>query len=255
MTDENVQAETPAETVVAESVPAAVETSVTPPEPTIPKSRFDEVYRNWRQEQRDKEFFRDLASKNQPAQKEPTSLQVPTPEQHGFDDTKYQAALTDYNRSVARSEAITAYKAERAQEQQQTKAAEFRKRETDFMAKTPDYREKVYSQATPISQATAELLADSDDGPAVAYYLANNLEVAHQIYDLPPVQAAREIGRIEARLAQPTPKPNLTKAPPPPPTIDAVEPAISVDPSGPEGDQLSMTDWLKRRNKQVHKKR
>jgi hypothetical protein len=226
---------------------------VTPPEPTIPKSRFDEVYRNWRQEQRDKEFFRDLATKNQPVQKEPESLQVPTPEQHGFDDTKYQAALTDYNRSVARSEAITAYKAERAQEQQQTKAAEFRKRENDFMAKTPDYREKVYSQATPISQATAELLADSDDGPAVAYYLANNLELAHQIYDLPPIQAAREIGRIEAGLTQPTPKPTLrpiTQAPPPPPTIEAVEPALEKDAS-----KMSDTEFAKWRRRQIAQRR
>jgi hypothetical protein len=247
----------PAETVVAESVPAAAETSVTPVVPeeqTIPKSRFDEVYRHRREAERERDYWREQAMQAKP--KEPEPLVLPTPEQHGFDDAKYQSALVEYNRGIAKATAISAYQAEKARDQQQQKAQSFRQLETEFEAKNPQYREKVYNSGLPISQATAELIADSPDGPAVALYLADNLELAQQIYDLPPVQAARELGRIEARLAQKvTPKPALTNAPPPPPTIDAGEPAISVDPGGPGGDQLSMADWLKRRNKQVHKKR
>lgn len=248
----------PAETVVAEPVAAAAETSVTPvvpePEPTIPKSRFDEVYRHRRDAERERDYWREQAMQAKP--KEPEPLVLPTPEQHGFDDAKYQSALVEYNRGIAKATAISAYQAEKARDQQQQKAQSFRQLETEFEAKNPQYREKVYNSGLPISQATAELIADSPDGPAVALYLADNIELAQQIYDLPPVQAARELGRIEARLAQKvTPRPALTNAPPPPPTIDAGEPAISVSPGDAESDKLSISDWMKRRNKQVHKKR
>ena len=189
-----------------------------------------------------------------PKVEEPT--QLPTPEQYGFDDVKYQTALVEYNKQVARSEAIAVIQAERAREQQQTKAQTFRQRETDFLAKTPDYRDKVYDNTLPLSSATVELIAESSDGPEVAYFLANNRELAQQIYDLPPVQAAREIGRIEARLAQareavpPPPKPVLTQAPPPPPSIEAVEPAVEKDPN-----KMSDAEFAKWRRRQIAQRR
>ena len=241
MTDELNQVETPAPAATTEPAPVAVETSVTPaPEPTIPKSRFDEVYRRWRDTERR------LEALERP--KEPEPLTLPTPEQHGFDDAKYQAALTEYNKQIARSEAMSVIQAERAREQQQQKAQSFRQRESEYMAKNPEYRDIVYGEAfmsVPLSAATAELIAESPDGPAIALHLAKNLEEASHIASLPPVQAAREIGRIEARLAKEAEKPKaLTNAPPPPPSIEAVEPAVEKDP-------LKMTDsefakWRKR---------
>lgn len=257
MTDETLQAEMPAETVIpdgeAEPVAAADETSVAPVvEPTIPKSRFDEVYGKWRSTERDLEYWRSLAvNKAEPVVEKAPEL--PTPEKYGFDDAKYQTALVEYYGSIARSEAVSAFRAEREQEQKQQVAQTFKQRETDFAGKTPDYRDKVYSNALPVSAVTAELIAESPDGPAIAYYLAENLDVARQIYDLPPLQAARELGRIEARVAQkqeaPKPKPALSQAPPPPPKLDAVDSAIDKDP-----DSMSIDEWRKHREKQIRRK-
>lgn len=246
MTDELNQVETPAPAESAEPAPAAAETSVTP-EPTIPKSRFDEVYRRWRDTERR------LEALERPKEPE-KELTLPTPEQHGFDDAKYQAALTEYNKQVARSEAIAVIQAERAKEQQQQKVQSFRQREAEYMAKNPEYRDIVYGEAfmsVPLSAATAELIAESPDGPAIALHLAKNLEVAAHLADLPPVQAAREIGRIEARLAKEAEKPKpLTTAPPPPPSIEAVEPAVEKDPL-----KMSDAEFAKWRKRQIAQRR
>ena len=256
MTEDVIQAETPAPAVIAESAPAAVETSVVP-ESTIPKGRFDEVYGKWKSTERDLEYWRELAVRqNKPEPVVEKAPELPTPEQHGFDDAKYQAALTDYNRHIARSEALSVIKAEREQERQQAKVQTFRQREAEFAAKNPAYQEKVYNNAVPISEAMVELIAESEDGPAVAMYLADNIELASQIYGLSPVQTAREMGRIEARLAQakvaPVPKPVLTNAPPPPPTIEAVEPAVVRDLGDPK---ISDAEFAKIRKRQIAQRR
>lgn len=246
----------PATAEPAAPAPAAPEPSVAPapeqPEPTIPKSRFDEVYRLRREAERDREYWRELAMRNQPAPKEPEAPQLPTPEQHGFDDAKYQAALTDYNQKVARQAAIEAYQAERQRDQQQQKVQSFKQREAEFAAKNPAYMDKVYNNAVPISQAMAELIAESEDGPSLALYLAEHLDQAAQIYDLPPIQAARELGRIEARLSQvkEPPKPVLTNTPPPPPEIEAVEPAVEKDPM-----KMSDSEFAKWRKRQIAQRR
>lgn len=248
---EETQVETPAPAESAEPAPAAAETSVTP-EATIPKSRFDEVYRLRRDAERERDYWRELASKNQP--KEPEAPTLPTPEQHGFDDAKYQAALTEYNKHVARSEAIAVIQAERAREQQQQKVQSFRQREAEYMAKNPDYRDVVYGEAfmsVPLSAETVSIIAESPDGPAIALHLAKNIEVASHIASLPPVQAALEIGRIEARLAKEAEKPKpLTTAPPPPPSIEAVEPAVEKDPL-----KMSDAEFAKWRKRQIAQRR
>jgi hypothetical protein len=254
----------PAPAEEAEPAPATDETSVAtvPPEQTIPKSRFDEVYRHRREAERDRDYWRELAMRSNP-QPEPQKVEpaaFPQPEQFGFDDAKYQAAVVDYNKQIARSEAASFMREERQREQHDQKAKTFRQREADFSAKNADYRDKVYDQSLPLSAATVELIAESEDGPAIALFLANNRELAQQIYDLPPVLAARELGRIEARMTQqkeapPAPKPVLTKAPPPPPKIEASDGAISVRPTDPESDkEMSDSEWMRSREKQLRRK-
>lgn len=251
MTEELNQVATPAPAETAEPAPAAPETSVTP-EATIPKSRFDEVYRLRRDAERERDYWRELANKSQP--KEPEVTTQPTPEQYGFDDAKYQAALTEYNKGVARSEAIAVIQAERAREQHQQRVQSFRQREADFMAKNPDYRDVVYGEAfmsVPLTTETVELIAESPDGPAIALHLAKNLELASQLASLSPVQAAKEIGRIEARLAKEAEKPKpLTNAPPPPPSIEAVEPAVEKDPA-----KMTDAEFAKWRKRQIAQRR
>lgn len=94
-----------------------------------------------------------------------------------------------------------------------------------------------------------EAILESDDGPALAYHLGKNPDLAEKIASLPPIAAARELGRLEAKLAREREQPPvISKAPPPPPKIEGVEPAIERDP-----DKMSTQDWVKWREKQIRK--
>ena len=71
-----------------------------------------------------------------------------------------------------------------------------------------------------------------------------------ELYQLPERQVAREIGKIEERLAAvPAPTPAVKKvseAPPPPARIEADVSEVSKNP-----DDMPVEQWLKWRNKQV----
>jgi hypothetical protein len=244
MTEETTQAVTPAPDAVP--APQEVESSTTPVAPEAAAAetgtkdenkevlspvqrRFDKLTWEKNQEAREKEYWRNQALK--PKEEPETPKQVPTLAQFEYDETKYQAALVEWTRAEARKEAIEAVKAEKAKERDEARVTSFKTREADFISKTPDYQEKVYDPSVPISPTMVELIAESPDGPALAYHLANNVELARQIANLPPLAAAREMGRIEAKLSQPKAVPVVSKAPAPPPKIDAVEPEVSKDPS------------------------
>jgi hypothetical protein len=109
----------------------------------------------------------------------------------------------------------------------------------------------------------AEVIADSEDGPAVAYYLGKNPEAAAAIAQLPPSAAARELGKLEARLAFEREKARtpatparsaVSQAPPPPPKIEASEPDVApVSAGDPDSDKLSVNEWMRRREKEVRR--
>ena len=57
----------------------------------------------------------------------------------------------------------------------------------------------------PVNKTMADILVGLDSGPDVLYQLGKNPAKAAKIAAMPPVQAALEIGRIEAGLKQPKP--------------------------------------------------
>lgn len=59
----------------------------------------------------------------------------------------------------------------------------------------------VFNDSLPVSKETAEMLAGSDVGTDVAYYLGQNPKEAAQIASLSPLEQARRIGAIESRVA------------------------------------------------------
>lgn len=188
-------------------------------------------------EYRTKELEARLAAlEAKPAQAAPAE---PTLEGFGYDEVKYQAAMREWIRSeassVAREEAkkaLTSSQAERIQ-------TKFDERQTEFAKSNPDYIEKVLERDTlPISEAIQDALLQMDTGPAIAYYLCTHEDKAREIMSLPPMLQAREIGRIEASLEK-KPAPVVSKAPPPPPKIDAGQPAaeLSIEDSSSWSDK------------------
>lgn len=197
--------------------------------------------------ERERDFYRMQAT--QAKTEKPAAPEVPkepTLEEHGWDEGKFKAAYIEYTKAVARAEAEAVIAAREREAAERAKAQTFRQKEAEFKAKTPDYESVAYY--APISNEVVELVRESEIGPEVAYYLGKNPALAQTISQLPEKAAAREIGRIEARLllqretaaASPPTPPPVSKAPPPPPKVEATEPAIEKDPS-----QMSDAEWYR----------
>lgn len=225
------------------------------------QKRIDELTRKRYDAEREAAYWREQALKQQPpAQPDATRTtapqELPTLAQFGYDEMKYQAALIDYAAQEAERRTLERIREDQTRTQQAQGRSAFEKRQAEFLQAMPDYRAKVLEDRNlPISTPMLEVIVESEQGPAIAYYLAENRDLAEQIARLPPVQAARAIGRIEARLEANRPAaapqaPPVSKAPPPPPRIEATEPAVDKDP-----DQMSPEAWLKWRTKQLARNR
>lgn len=81
--------------------------------------------------------------------------------------------------------------------------------------------EAVFDDTVPVSPPMAQVLTETEHGHEVAYYLGKHRDEAARIAKLNPLAAARELGRIEAKIAAPGPAPKKSSAPTPPRTVGA----------------------------------
>jgi len=180
---------------------------------------------------------------------------TPTLEQFGYDETKYQAALyshlTKTVGATLRDEILGEIKQTESQRKHQEAFSTWQKREDDFIKLQPDYVDKVRNnRSLPISQDLAQELLQMDDGPQIAYYLAENQQKAAVIAKLPLAAQMRELGRIQAQLDAKKAAPPVSKAPPPVAKVDATEAPSNFKVDTPDSDNLSDAEWTRRRNAQ-----
>lgn len=221
--------------------------------------RIDELTRNWRETERDRDYWRELALRNQSPQPKAEPSQPVADEKlktladFEYDDAKYQSYIFEQAERRSVDAAKRVLEQERTQQTAAQRKASFQSRSAEFAKTVEDFSEVVSNPRLHISPAMAEAIQDSDDGPALAYHLGKNPDVADKIAQLPATAAARELGRIEARLAYEREKAKekpVSKTPPPPPKVDGTDPAVEKDP-----DQMTADEWLKWREKQIAKKR
>jgi hypothetical protein len=125
-------------------------------------------------------------------------------------------------------------------------------RVTAFQAKVDAARDRMpdFDQVfatTPISEAAADIIAESDRAAEIAYYLAKNPAEAQQIYGLPPHLQGREIARIEAKVSVPVRR--TSAAPPPVPQVAAA----SAAPSAKDPANMTMAEYSEWRNAQLRR--
>lgn len=274
--DANALPETPVETPevqqgVSDSSPdvADADDSADKPKGGFQR-RIGELTRNWRETERDRDYWRDLALQNLRPTPEPQPEPVEQPRaapepvktlaDFNYDEAQFATYLRDQAVAEARRAAADALREERERETAQRREQSFKERVDNFKKSAPDFDDLVLrNRSLPITADMAQVIRESEDGPAVAYYLGKNPGEAARIAQLGTVAAARELGKIEARLAfereqasKPvvTPKPAVSQAPPPPPKIEAAEPEVEKDP-----DKMPVDEWLRWRNKQLSRKR
>jgi hypothetical protein len=106
---------------------------------------------------------------------------------------------------------------EKIAERRDEAADEFLERADQLKTKIPDFDATISSYVDKGGQFAPhviEELHESEHGPMLAYQLAKNPALAAQLNSLSPRDAAREIGRLEAKVSLPQPK-KQTQAPPP----------------------------------------
>lgn len=244
---ESENAETETEEVEAESSPE--EDSKEDEKKGIQK-RIDELTRYRREAEREAAYWRELATK----QPEPEPVKEKTLKDFDYDEMEYQKYLFSEAKRQAVEEAKRSLSEEFRSNAERLKDESFLNTEREYLNKYSDYMEVTRNpDAIYYTKSVHDAVMETDLGPELTYYLCKNQDVAKKIHNLSPARLGIELGRIEERLInQKSQKPVVSNAPKPAATIKAKSSqTISVD--SPESDKLSIEEWVKRRNKQLHR--
>jgi hypothetical protein len=131
------------------------------------------------------------------------------------------ASVDQFESPEAYAEALAYQKAEEliakreAAKQQSAVLESYQEREEVARDKYDDFQQVAYNPNLPITNVMAETIQSSDIGPELAYYLGSNPKEADRISRMTPLSQAKEIGRIEAKLAADPPVKRTTSAPAP----------------------------------------
>lgn len=133
------------------------------------------------------------------------------------------------------------------QKQSEERSRKFAENFKKASAEIPDLNDTISAARIPMRQETLSVIYDSDQGPQIAYHLAKHQDEAIRISQMDPILAAREIGKIEAKLQeQQTPKQTrqVSQAPEP------IKPlGITSSSQAPKAlHELSYEEFVKARN-------
>jgi hypothetical protein len=238
--------------------------------------RIDELTRYRREAERERDYWRNLAldsqNKRQPEQREasrethetPYDQDVKTLADFQYDERAYSKYIRNIADQAAKREAENLRKEFRESRTQEDKAAAligFQERAQTW-AKEQKIEDADLMFAPPrdggpvITDSMAETIMDSERGHEVLHYLAKNRSLSAQIARMSPLQQAREIGRLEAKLSS-GPQPNkVSGAPPPAPRIDGSGVGGgNVKADSADSDKLSDAEWMRLREKQLEGRR
>ena len=150
---------------------------------------------------------------------QPAKTEEAEPKLEDFDDYgKYARAVAKWEIKQAKSEMASSSQEEINRVLRMRQEDDFRGRLEAYSEKNEDFEEAVQEVAPLIRGAALEALMDSRHAPEIIHHLAKNPEDAERLSTLSPLAAAREIGKIEARLEN-KPSRKTTSAPPPAKTV------------------------------------
>jgi hypothetical protein len=160
----------------------------------------------------------------------------------------YLEALTDWKVEQREKDREAKARTERVQSEQQKVAETYKARVSEFEKTHDDFHEVIESSQVVAGPTLVAAILDSDMGPAIAYELAKNEEEFERINSLSPLAAAREIGKLEAKLKSAQEKPaakTTTKAPAPISQVGKGSAKVAKDP-----DNMPYQEFKKWREEQ-----
>lgn len=204
------------------------------------KKRIDRLTRKLSAIEQEREYWRQEALKGQQAetpesksvQSSADSAGKPKSEDYGTQE-EWAEAVVDWKIDQRQNADAEKQKQASAQSEHQKTIQEHQSRVDAFKKETKDY-DKVVNEALAYlgkdfewSITLAKELISTENAPQLLYELAKEPEELERLNKLTPIKAARELGKIEARLQKATESPKepkefkKTKAPPPLKTVGA----------------------------------
>lgn len=250
---QEVPAEVPAPEQVATAAPESVETSA--PE----SSDTEQKAKTFTQEELDAAIGKRLAREQRKWEREQAQRHIET------QPPRQVANLTvdQFETPEAYAQALAEQKAheliaKRDQQKQLSEVVEvYHEKEEEARNKYDDFEQVAYNPALKITEVMAQAIQASEIGPDVAYFLGQNPKDADRISRLTPLLQAKEIGRIEAKLAAEPPKPTKTSSAPSPiaPVTARSVSSPSYDTTDPRSTKtLSTSEWIAAENKREREK-
>ena len=244
----NGLAETPAPEQAATAAPG--------PEVTTPEEKPAES-KVFSQEEVDALIGKRLAREQRKWERQQQALKAQQPVVPAEPPVPEQFASTE-----AYAEALAAQKAEqlllqREEQRQQAELLEaYQDREEEARAKYDDFEQVAYNPRLPITTVMAQAIQASDIGPELAYFLGSNPKEADRISKLPAILQAKEIGKVEAKLASDPPTKKTSSAPAPiTPVTSRSTGGSTYDTTDPRSIKtMSTSEWIAaERQRQIKK--
>ena len=227
--------------VITESLPVPEQVVTATPEAVSnsPEEKPVEALKTFTQEELDAAIGKRLAREQRKWERErqapvATSINVLPPDQ--FESVEAYAEA----RAVALVE-------QRDQQRQHSEIIEsYHEREEEARGKYDDFERVAYNPKLTITDMMAQTIQSSDIGPDIAYFLGSNPKEANRIAKLPPFMQAKEIGRIEVKLADSPPIKKASNAPAPfAPVTARNSGSPAVDTTDPRSIKtMSTSDWI-----------
>lgn len=198
---------------------------------------------------REVDYWKAEALKQKPQESKPIEAPVkadstgkPTAESFGTHE-EYVEALADWKVDQKLSARDATQKQNELKNEQTKREQGYFKEVAEFIKIKPDYEDVVGAQKLSSLTIYESVLDAGKDGPELLYELAKDPEEYERIRTLPAIAAAREIGKIQARLAKEssetkTIETKTTKAPKPPSPVGSGKAYSTKDPSDMDFDEF-----------------
>lgn len=231
------------EEVIAEE-PAPEQVATAAPEPEVQAP--EEPSKVFTQEELDGIVSKRLAREQRKWEREQRAVPVAPPVPTEPVEPEQFATTEAYVDALAGQKAQQMVEQQRNQQQQQELLATYHDKEEEARGRYEDFEQVAYNPKLSITTVMAQAIQASDNGPDVAYFLGTNPKEAARIANLQPFLQAKEIGRLEAKLASEPVTKRTSNAPAP---ISPVNPrnggSTSFDTTDPRSIKaMSTSQWI-----------
>lgn len=169
--------------------------------------------------------------------------------------------LEQFETPEAFIEALADRKAQEKVQQQQLQQrqteieATYAERVEAVMEKYDDFEQVAYSHNHRVTPEMAAVIKESEVGPDIAYWLGLNPKESNRIASLTPLQQAREIGKIEAKIAvEPIVKKTSSAPEPIKPVTANRATATTYDTTDPRSTKaMSDSEWIRAEEARVRR--